>query len=68
MKNTYKITVSDSDGIVFACTHVAEKYTTNQIPRDLLDALGQKYAPCAIVCKCVTEGWYAEKAYQGKGE
>lgn len=63
MKNTYKITISDSDGIRFACTHVAEKYTTNQIPYNLIDSLGNRYAPCHLECHCTTEGWTAEKNF-----
>jgi len=63
MKNTYNITISDSDGILFRCTHVAEKYTANQVPYSLLDELGKRYAPCKVKCVCLNEGWQAEKAF-----
>ena len=63
MKNTYNITISDSDGILFRCTHVAEKYTANQIPCSLLDELGKRYAPSKVKCVCLNEGWQAEKDF-----
>lgn len=63
MKNTYHITISNSDGILFQCTHIAERYTTYQVPSDLLDTLGKQYSPCEIKCVCTNEGWCAEKNF-----
>ncbi len=63
MKNTYKITISDAEGLLFSCTHIAERYTTNQVPDRVLEELGRKYAPCSIVCDCLTEGWRAERDF-----
>lgn len=63
MKNTYKITVTDSDGLLYACTYQAECYTANQIPYGVLDSIGKKYAPCSVTCACTSEGWKAEKDF-----
>ena len=63
MKNTYKITISDSDGILFSCTHVAPRYTVYQIPQTLIEELGRRYAPCHLECACTNEGWCADRDF-----
>ena len=63
MKNTYKITISDSEGILLSCTHVAERYTADQVPHALLEELGKRYAPCTVSCACLNEGWRAEQTF-----
>lgn len=63
MKNTYEITVTDSDGLLYACTYKEERYTMYQIPTRVVDSIGHKYMPCHVVCACVDEGWHAEKDF-----
>ena len=63
MENSYKIVISNSENILFQCTYVASRYTTNQVPRDMLDMLGERYAPCNVRCTCTNEGWTAEKNF-----
>lgn len=57
--NTYVITLSDTDGILFRYTLKGD-YT----PYDIMDRLAIKYKATHIRCDVKNQGWFLEKDYE----